>query len=44
MALFMQMIYSKYEVNGTSTFKVIVNINFHIKVGGQPDAAAGARQ
>jgi hypothetical protein len=34
MALFMQMIYSKYKVNRTSTFKVtcIDNIKFQVKV------------
>jgi hypothetical protein len=33
MLLFMMMmIYSKYEVNRTSTFKVIGNIKFHVKV------------
>jgi hypothetical protein len=32
MALFVLMIYSKYEVNRTSTFKVIGNIKFHVKV------------
>ena len=37
MALFMLMIYSKYEVNRTSSFKVIGNIKFHVKVRGLPD-------
>jgi hypothetical protein len=30
MTLFMKMIYSKYQVNRTSTFKVIGNIKFHV--------------
>ena len=33
----MSMLYSKYEVNRKSTFKVIGNIKFHIQVGGLPD-------
>jgi hypothetical protein len=46
MALFVLMIYSKYEVKMSSTFKVIGNIKFQVKVGGLPDACtdADARQ
>ncbi len=33
----MQMTYSKYQVNRTSTYKVIGNIKYYIKVVGLPD-------
>jgi hypothetical protein len=41
-ALFMLMIYSKNEVNRTSTFKVIGNIKLHVKVGQLTDDYAAA--
>ena len=40
-ALFTSMLYSKYEVNRKSTFKVIGHIKFHVQAGGLPDDADG---